>query len=385
MSNIALLIPSLRHAGGAEKLVDSLTRLLSAGHHVVQISFDEPGAARYFASEAEHVALGPVPRLPLALRWITYVVLAWRLRRAKQAREIHLTISCLWGADLISALSGGRDKKFALGLINVVGNPTNRLMIQLRAVVAFVYRRFDRTLCISRSLADELAELYELPSSRIGVFRNFLEVASPTYAFPNDGVRRYVFCGRMVHEKNVDGLLTVWAAFSCKREQRQLVVIGDGPLLSEMKTLAAVLGLSVGSHAGDSTSQVLFLGSLPQPQDFMVNAYAFLLPSRHEGVPTVLILALSLGLPILAADCHAGGVRETLELDPTAVAGRLLPIPEKNDPHTVNEWVAALADFDDDNAQRDGYSSGALKLAQAFDITNVREFWMMEIEMVLRR
>ncbi len=384
MSNIALLIPSLARPGGAEKLVDSLTAMLNGSHRVVQISFDGPTVPRYFDNAAEFVALGPLPRLPLALRWVTYATLAFKLWRLKQNLRIDLTISCLWGADLISILSGGGDKKIALGLINVVGNPTNRLMVQLRPLVAFVYRRFDRTLCISKALASEIGTLYKLPQINVGVFRNFLDFVEPSPVFRNDGIRRYVFCGRMVFEKNVDGLLAAWSVFSKARSHLQLVVIGDGPLLVDMKEYASALGIRTGIRIDDVNASVLFIGSVAQPQNYMANAHAFLLTSRHEGVPTVLILALSLGLPVLAADCHSGGVREMLQSDENDSAGQLLPIPDKDDAGSVNAWVTALDRVDGDAEQRSRWVRGARQLATHYEMSAVRDFWLSEIDVILK-
>ena len=155
MSRILIIIPSLSGIGGSEKLVDSLSNLLSADHEVFQASFDPPGAKRHFESDIPYFKLGPTPRLPLFLRWITYTVLALRLSRLKRKLRIDTVISNLWGADLISVLSFGKDKKISLGLINIRDNPTNRLMIVFRAFVGFIYRRFDRVLAISRPLAIE--------------------------------------------------------------------------------------------------------------------------------------------------------------------------------------------------------------------------------------
>lgn len=388
MSRILIVIPSLTGVGGSEKLVDSLSNLLSSSHQVFQASFDSPGSKRHFESNIRHFQLGPVPHLPLYLRWISYARLAWRLSRLKTKLQINVSISNLWGADLISVLSFGKDKKVSLGLINIRDNPTNRLMLVFRRLVGFIYRRFDRILAISRPLALELKQLYAVPEKRLGTFRNFVNATNPAPVWGHDEIHRFVFCGRLVHEKNVDGLLSAWAEFAKTRHGVQLVILGDGPLATDIRSLATRLQLRAGVDPCDTAASVLFLGTVKSPEDFMVGARAFVLSSRHEGVPTVLLLALSLSLPILSADCHSGGVRDLLgassqrhinDISPVD-AGLLLPIPESSDPETLLVWKRAFEIADSDNEQCAQWVKGAQKLFTQYRPESVHKAWMAEIE-----
>ncbi|MEO8977127.1 MAG: glycosyltransferase, partial [Casimicrobiaceae bacterium] len=48
------------------------------------------------------------------------------------------------------------------------------------------------------------------------------------------------------------------------------------------------------------------LGFLPNPLSVVSRASAFVLSSRFEGLPTVLIEALAVGVPVIATDCPSG-------------------------------------------------------------------------------
>lgn len=188
MKKLLILIPSMVSVGGTERMVHALSGLLSkAGFEVAQASFDAPGVRRHFESDTPLYGLGPIPRLPLALRPLAYALAAWRLRRLKQRLGTHVTISNLWGADLISVLSGGADRKLALCHINVVGNSTNRLMLRLLPLVAAVYRRFDRVIAVSEPLADELKTLYRLADGQSGHIDNFVDRPAAERGLPDDG------------------------------------------------------------------------------------------------------------------------------------------------------------------------------------------------------
>ena len=387
MSRVLIIIPSMTGVGGSEKLVDSLSNLLSSGHQVFQASFDSPGTRRHFESDISCFQLGPVPLLPLCLRVTAYALLALRLSRLKRRLQIDVTISNLWGADLINVLSVGRDRKISLGLINIRDNPTNRLMIKFRFLVGFVYRRFDRILAISNPLAIELKDLYALSDERLGTFRNFVNIPHPRPVWVDDGIHRFVFCGRLVYEKNVDGLLCAWAEFARARQGVQLVLLGDGPLASSCRDLAIRLQLRIGDSPSDTQVSVLFLGTVKQPEDFMAGACAFVLSSRHEGVPTVLLLALSLTVPVLAADSRSGGVRDllgassqkqTIGIVPVD-AGLLLPIPEEANPDTLLAWKRAFEVAVSDRVRHAQWMKGAASLFRQYSAESVQKTWMIEI------
>jgi glycosyltransferase involved in cell wall biosynthesis len=394
MIKVLLVIPSMASAGGAEKLVDSLSQLLKDDYDISIASFDPPGSKPYFQNKVPLYPLGDGSRLPLIIRPVTYLKAARRLTALKRHLEIDLAISIMWRADLINMLSRAGKKTISLAVINILNNQTNTMMVKLRRPVGYVYRRFDRILSIAPDIATELRTLYRLDPNKVGIFKTFLSCPQTPGIFFDDRPR-FVFCARAVHEKNVDGLLHVYAQFTNRNPGRQLVIIGEGPLLDEMKTLARSLDLSL-SVDSDSDAQVLFVGSSNIPESFMRGARAFLLTSRHEGLPTVAILAATLGLPILAADCLGGGMRVLFNLRPEAplsqitnedgpAAGLLLPIPEPSKPDTLETWVQAMEVVDLDSDRRKKWIAGAFKMAADHSPEAVRKDWISTIESVLAK
>jgi len=392
MKKILLVIPSMTSAGGAEKLVDSLSRLLKNDYDISIASFDPLGSKSFFQNSVPFYRLGGDLKLPLPLRAFTYLRAARRLSELKHHLGIDIAISVLWRADLINMLSRTGKKTVSLAVINILNNQSNTLMVKLRGPVGHIYRHFDRILSITPEIAAELRTLYRLDPTRIGVFKTFLACPS-TPAIFSDGRPRFVFCARAVHEKNMDGLLHVYALFAARNPGHQMVIIGDGPMLGVMKILATDLGLSVSTDF-NSDAQVLFVGNSIAPEAYMKGARAFLLTSRHEGVPTVVILAAGLGLPILAADCRGGGMRVLFKLTPrllrlkaknedSPAAGLLLPIPEPSQPDTLDIWVRAMEVADQDQDRREKWIAGALKMASDHSPEAAHREWISIIESVL--
>ena len=389
---VLLLIPSMSSAGGAEKLVDSLSRLLSTEYEVSIASFDPPGTTRYFESIVPFFAIGGDPDLPQPLRIFSYLRAASRLRALQSMLGTELTISVLWRADLINALAASSNRIMSLVVINIFDNKINKKMVMMRAFVNFVYQRFDKILAINTAIANELHVLCRLDKNKVGVFKNFL--AKPNHkSFFHDAVPRFAFCGRLVYEKNIDGLLYIWARYCRRNPGRQLVIIGDGPLFAEMQSLTTKLGLSIGATSPESKAQVLFVGSSRCPEAYMMGARAFLLTSRHEGVPTVALLAASLGLPVFGADCHGGGMRHLFGISadvPLSLAnglypqtgGLLLPVPDNTVPDTIDTWVHWMEMVDLDQVMRESLVTGAHKIAAHHSPEIVRKDWTAMIEQI---
>jgi glycosyltransferase involved in cell wall biosynthesis len=383
---VLLLMPSLTGTGGAERVVDGLSRLLSsAGVQVFEASFDSPGVRRRFENSAPFHPLRPLPRLPLPFRALEYLMAARRLRALKQRLKIDATISNLWRSDLISVLSGGFDRKIALCHINIVGNSTNRTMLRLRPLVAEVYRRCDRVVAVNEALSRELAALYALAPDRVGFVDNFVWRSEVEPRHARNGVTRFVWCGRMSPEKNVAGLLHAWRAFASAERGAQLVLLGDGPQRPELESLAADLELSAGD-LDDPEAQVVFTGRVAEPAGYMASARALALSSIDEGLPMVVLEALSLGLPVLAADCPAGGVRAALvgggafdpvraEAEPTS-SGVLLPVPHADSQDSLALWRAAFADALHDDKRWQAWRTGALTRAERFSPSRALERWL---------
>lgn len=103
--------------------------------------------------------------------------------------------------------------------------------------------------------------------------------------------------GRLHHQKAYDILLSAFSVFLKKFNDWQLVIIGDGPLRHELKDQTKTL---------DIESNVKWYGLVTNPFPYYRAARMFVLPSRHEGTPNVLLEAMSCRLPAIVTDASSG-------------------------------------------------------------------------------
>ena len=188
-----------------------------------------------------------------------------------------------------------------------------------RPLYRLLYRRADRVICQSHSMAADLAAELRLDKERIAVLPNPVDL---------DGIRRangepaawsgegphLLAVGRLSPEKGFDLLLR---AFSMVREElpgAALTLLGAGREEGSLKALCRSLGIE---------TAVDLPGYVDRPYSYYPGATLFVLSSRHEGMPNALLEAAAAGLPIVAVPC-SGGVVEFLRTQPGAWLGRAI-------------------------------------------------------------
>src|SRR5262249_29936560 len=114
-------------------------------------------------------------------------------------------------------------------------------------------------------------------------------------ANPYSGLGPYlVAAGRLSPEKDFDLLLAAMPEVRERFLQAVLTILGEGPRARELSAQAERLGLR---------DAVCFAGFRQNPWPYFKHATLLVLPSRHEGLPNVVLEALALGTPVVASEC----------------------------------------------------------------------------------
>lgn len=192
-----------------------------------------------------------------------------------------------------------------------------------------------KVVCVSRALRDRLLVL-GAPKEKLEVIYNGIDrmVFSP---MDRQAVRcqlqmtpdefMILFVGNLKKEKGLGELISaVNQLQTFGRKNVKLVIIGSGSYKAMLEQEIATLGMQ---------HQVRFLGSQPHAEiaRWMNAASVLCLPSYMEGVPNVVLEALSCGTPVVAS--NVGGIPELIE-----ISGGLLTIVE---PHSVDQLLKALS------------------------------------------
>ena len=131
---------------------------------------------------------------------------------------------------------------------------------------------------------------------------------------------RFSFIGRISKEKNLEFLNSVWKKFAAKHKDVELMYVGYGWYLEEIKKFFE--GDSSVHFAGEQGGEIL--AGLYADSDF------FLFPSTTDTFGNVVVEAMSTGTPAIVSDY--GGPHDIVMDE---AAGRILPIDE-------DAWLNAL-------------------------------------------
>ena len=173
------------------------------------------------------------------------------------------------------------------------------------------YRFFDLLICQSQAMADDLHEAFQTPGGMLQVIHNPVDreilvqraKAPVSVIVPKEenGNGKLVVVGRLATVKQVDGIIRALSLLGGSAPN--LWIIGDGPLRHELEQLARSLNL------GES---VTFAGEQENPYPYIAAADALVINSKHEVFPNVVLEALALRKPVIAAPAR-GGLPEILD------------------------------------------------------------------------
>jgi glycosyltransferase involved in cell wall biosynthesis len=185
----------------------------------------------------------------------------------------------------------------------------------------------------STGVIEDLAMLSGVSSNRFIAIANPVkirkDVDAPAIAGANDlwevpPGRRILAVGNLKPQKNFPLLFEAYAAMN-RGDADRLIVIGEGELREPLESQAHALGIE---------PWVKLPGQSNSLEAYYKTADLFVMSSRHEGLPTVMIEALGFGLPIVSTDCPSGP-REILE------DGRLGTLVSMDDPAALAEAMEA--------------------------------------------
>lgn len=167
--------------------------------------------------------------------------------------------------------------------------------------------------------------------------------------------KRFLMATRFVYAKGLDLMMESFEEFCKEDSEWELDILGDGKLFGQIKADAK------NRHLED---RVHFVGYTNEPENYYLNSSVFLLPSRWEGWPMVIMEAFEFGLPVIAY--HMGAMDLIIEDGKTGF------LPEAFDPHKFAQAMLKVAHDEELRAQM---SANAIAKSEDFSIDKAVAAW----------
>lgn len=167
-----------------------------------------------------------------------------------------------------------------------------------------LYKYADTVIAQTEEMAEELTAI-RIPSQKIVVVHNMIDkeridsLVKEASPYRNSDTIKFVGVGRVAYEKGFDLLIEAFATVLKTKPQSELFIVGNtgyqgGNVYKGLLQRIKEIGIA---------NKVHFTGYTDNPYKYIKNADVFVLSSRNEGLPNVLIEAQYLGVPAAAFKC----------------------------------------------------------------------------------
>lgn len=317
---IALFLPSLE-GGGAERVMLTLANAISARGYAVDIVLASMHGP-YLSGVSRQIRVidlkaGRVSRS--LLRLSSY------LRRERP----DVLLSGLNHANVVATMArhlAGTQTRLVLTEHSTISEEAARTRgLAARAVYTLVRRLYphaDQIVAVSQAAARDLEQFTRLPAGTVRTIYNPFDLQGireaanqePSHPWLAQGQPPVILAmGRLTEAKDFPTLIRAFAAIHARHHAR-LLILGEGALRGNLEALVQEMGMD--------QEIIQMPGFVTNPYACLSHAALFVLSSRWEGLPGVLIEAMACGTPVISTDCPSGP-REILE---HGAWGRLVPV-----------------------------------------------------------
>ena len=344
--SVCCFLPSMA-GGGAERITVNLLQALQ--HHPVQLELVLANASGPYLDAVPSTV--PVVSLDVPHIRRSFSPLGRHLKR----QQPDILLSHLSHANLAAVLARKKSRT-STRLILVEHLTMSAYRGQtwrdrfIRPLARLLYRSADAVVAVSAGAARDLEQQLRWKTGRVLVIHNpvvdqsLIEATKQPLDHPwaaDRSVPVLLAVGRLTPQKDFGTLLKAFSLLIQRRPAR-LMILGDGECRAELEQTVQQLGI---------TRDVHFAGFVKNPYSWMNRADGFVLSSRWEALPTVLIEALACGCPVTSTDCPSGPAEILQEGD----YGILVPV---KDPQALCAGIIQMleANHDPQRSRQQGES-----------------------------
>lgn len=167
----------------------------------------------------------------------------------------------------------------------------------IQPAASFMINRSDKFMVTSEYIkrqwtGDKINDRLEVIYPPFNLEKYDIAVRTPRNHIESIG-KRVGFVGRLSEEKSVETLIKAMGLVLSEIADVRCMIVGTGPLESQLRNYCETLNVS---------ESIEFTGYKENSFEELREMDVFVLPSRTEGCPIVILEAMAMGLPVVATD-----------------------------------------------------------------------------------
>jgi len=368
---ILIIIPTLALGGGAERVAATLTEKLSYKYHFYILTFYD--SSQIYSHKGEYLCLEEDQTS------LTKLLIPFKLHRVISKLSPDLIISFMDHTNMVAIITKMMFR-FKIPLILSVRINPMRAYSETRKYYNMLIKIFYKLNSVNKIItnANEIQSIleneYGVPKEKVITIPNAVDIGrikeysadncnDNNHLFKNTNLTIFVNVGRLAESKNHKFLINAFSHVYNMNNKARLAIIGDGPLRHYLKDYITKQGLD---------EVIILLGLKKNPFCYLQHSDVFVLSSKYEGMPNVILEAMACNLPIISTNIP--GAREILQ------NGEYGILVKSEDVDALSNKMLLLMKNEE---IRKNLREKSIKRIRDFDYNKIIERWDFEISKLL--
>ncbi|MDR0963837.1 MAG: glycosyltransferase family 4 protein [Clostridium sp.] len=358
MTGICFFIGDMKRSGGTERVTEQVSALLCSDYRTHIVSLQNLESDFFYMPKEEvttHTILKkPHQNIQKAVLAFPYIFVA--LARYINRHHIDIVIDVDSVLDLFTIPL----KLFCkIRVVSWAHFPFRvKVGTGFRPLVERLSNRFcDATVVLTSSDYTAMKAV----GKRKGFLYYIPNMVYPKDRMPPSDAQRILSVGRLTYEKGFDYLVEVAKLVLPKHPQWQWVIVGEGEERASLQQKIQDVGLE---------DRILLVGRQKDIEAYYESAAIYVMTSRFEGAPMVLLEALGERLPTISFDCETGPG----EMIEDGTSGYLIPC------FHIEEMAKRIEELIDFPEKREAFSRASLTKIGDFTVEIVAKQWKKLLE-----
>lgn len=361
---ILFLISSL-NLGGAERVASTLcNHWASNNHEIILVTLDSIKNDFYSVNERiiRHSVNAYAPSRNIMEKLVAITRRIIRIRKVVKQYSPNVVISFMDTNNILAILSC-LFTKVPVVITEHTYPPYfnhNNFLDFVRKIIYNLSTVFVTQTTIVASWAKRF-----LCSTEIAIIANPLDTNNLRMNISNTPMNNILAIGRLCPEKGFDRLINIFNQFHTLHPDWNLIIVGEGSERANLEAQIQKLKLN---------DRVILTGRVESTHLYYASSKIFVLSSRVEGFPMVLLEAMAHQLAVVSFDCACG---------PSDIINHMVNgilVPQDN----INGMVIALQSLMRDADLRDKLAREAIKVRDKYEIGAIADQWISLFNAVAR-